>query len=204
MAHVPAHVRWYRFCERASAARHIGGRRVPTMKVREVLRLHATDGWAPGTPSYPFAIVPTATGFSAGALQFTAVATAPTRALLLDRLADIVALHVADALVAGTPLDPPLDPTALDLSDYTAEGLHPDVVYVAPAPISDASVAIARALRGAGLPAAELARRLGVARSAISRWTDPLYFGHTTRSLRQVAAALGLRLVVAFERTTDA
>lgn len=155
-------------------------------------------------PSYPFAIVPTTTGFSAGALQFAAVATAATRALLLERLADIVALHVADALVDGRPLDPPLDPTTLDLSDYAAEGLNPDVVYVAPAPISDASMAIARALRDEGITAAQLARRLGVARSAVSRWTDPLYFGHSTRSLRQVAAALGLRLVVAFARPADA
>jgi hypothetical protein len=147
--------------------------------------------------AYPFALVTTPTGFAAGGLQFAAAATAPTRTALLERLAEIVALLVADALVAGVALEPPLAPDALDLGDYAAEGLQPEVVYVGPAPLSDASIAIARALHDDGVSAAELARRMGVPRSVISRLTDPLYFGHTTRTLRGVAAALDRTLTIA-------
>ena len=149
--------------------------------------------------AYPFALVPTPTGFSAGGLQFAAAVTAPSRANLLERLAQVVALHVADAAVSGIALEPPLDPEALDLGDYTAEGLEAEVVYVRPAAISDASIAIARALRAEGVTAAELARRLGVARSVVSRLTDPLYFGHSTRTLRGVATALNRRLTIELE-----
>jgi hypothetical protein len=149
--------------------------------------------------AYPFAIVPTTTGFSAGGLQFPAAATAPTRPGLMERLAQVVALHVADALVSGVTLEPPLAPAALDVGDYAAEGLLPEVVYVRPAPISDASIAIARALREDGVSAAELARRMGVPRSVISRLTDPLYFGHSTRTLRGVAAALDRTLTITLE-----
>lgn len=151
--------------------------------------------------AYPFALVRTETGFSAGGLQFAAAATAPTRAALQERLAQAVALHVAEARVSGAALEPPRDPAGLDLSDYAAEGLQPEVVYVRPAPISDASVAISRALRDDGISAAELARRLGVARSVVSRLTDPLYFGHTTRTLRGVAAALDRTLTITLEPT---
>ena len=169
---------------------------MPTARVREVLQMLAT---APD--AYPFAVLPTSTGFSAGGLQFPAAATAPTRAALLERLAQVVALHAAEALVSGATREPPHDPAALDLGDYTAEGLHPEVVYVRPAPVSDASIAIARALRDDGVSAAELARRMGVPRSVISRLTDPLYFGHSTRTLRGVAAALDRKLTIALEPT---
>ncbi len=170
---------------------------MPTTTVREVLKMLATDRVAP--EAYPFAIVRTPTGFSAGGLQFPAATTAPTRAALLERLAQVIALHVAEAQVSGATLEPPRDPPSLDVSDYAAEGLQPEVVYVRPAPISDASIAVARALREDGVSAAELARRLGVARSVVSRLTDPLYFGHTTRTLRGVAAALDRHLTIALE-----
>lgn len=176
---------------------------MPTAKVREVLQVHCNvddPTTTPGAPdAYPFAIVRTDTGFSAGGLQFPAAVTASTRPALMERLAEVVALHVADELASGATLEPPLAPAALDLGDYTAEGLHPEVVYVRPAPVSDASIAIARALRDDGISAAELARRMGVPRSVISRLTDPLYFGHSTRTLRSVAAALDRTLTIALE-----
>ncbi|MFN2323799.1 MAG: hypothetical protein ABR510_12680 [Trueperaceae bacterium] len=40
---------------------------------------------------------------------------------------------------------------------------------------------------------------MGVARSVVSRLSDPLYFGHTTRTLRGVAAALNRRLSIDLE-----
>lgn len=151
------------------------------------------------SPAYPFALVRTGTGFSAGALQFAAAATAPTREALLARLAELVALHLAAARVAEVDAAPPLDPTRLDLTHYEAEGLAPDVVYVAPAAISEPSVAIARALRADGVSQAELARRMAIPRSVVTRLTDPLYFGHTTRTLRRVAEALGRHLRVSLD-----
>ena len=39
---------------------------------------------------------------------------------------------------------------------------------------------------------------MAVPRSVVTRVTDPFYFGHTTRTLRKVAEALGLALRVDF------
>lgn len=88
----------------------------------------------------------------------------------------------------------------LDLSDYHDEGEDPEIVYVEPAPVSVVSVAIERALREAGLSYAELARRMSVPRSVVTRITNPFYFGHTTRTLRSAAQALGREVHVSLDK----
>ncbi|HEU4740554.1 MAG TPA: helix-turn-helix domain-containing protein [Meiothermus sp.] len=58
------------------------------------------------------------------------------------------------------------------------------------------SLELARALKEAGVSQAELARRLGVKPPSIARLFSPRYTGHSLRSLREIAKALGMRLEV--------
>ena len=51
-----------------------------------------------------------------------------------------------------------------------------------------------------GVAYAELARRTGVPRSVVTRPTDPFSFGHATRTLRNVARALGRALPATLAR----
>lgn len=151
--------------------------------------------------AYPFAILRTATGFTAGGLQFPSMATADTRERLMELLRAQVGLYLFECTLDGRAPEAPLDRDDLDLSDYAEEGAGPpEVVYVEPAPVSVASLAIERALREEGLSYADLARRMDTSRSVVSRITDPFYFGHTSRTLRSVAEALGREVHVSLER----
>lgn len=152
------------------------------------------------TQAYPFAIVRTETGFSAGGLQFPSLATAETRAQLLELLREQVALHLLECGFEGRTPGAPKPGSELDLSDYHEEGDDPEVVYVDPAPVSVVSTAIERARREEGVSYAELARRMEVPRSVVTRITNPFYFGHTTRTLRSVAQALGREVHVSLDK----
>lgn len=58
------------------------------------------------------------------------------------------------------------------------------------------SLELQRVLREAGISQSELARRLGVKQPSIARLFSPNYDGHSIRSLREIAEALGYRLEV--------
>ena len=160
--------------------------------------VHPTTGTE---PAYPFAVHATRTGLSASALQFPAMATADDRPELFRLLAEQVALYLLDARLEGRTPEPPLPAERLDRTVFGADA---EIVHVRPATVSVASEAIERALREEGLAYVELARRMNVPRSVESRITNPFYFGHTSRTLRQVAAALGRELRVGFVSPANA
>ena len=58
---------------------------------------------------------------------------------------------------------------------------------------------VARAIAQSGLSKAEVARRLGVPCTLVTRWTHPRYAGHTVDTLERIARALGGTLVVNIE-----
>ncbi len=149
--------------------------------------------------AYPFAVVRLERNWSAGALQWQAALTAEAREDLDRLMAEQVALYLHDRELEGRTPEAPKDEAELELSAYRDSGLHFEVVYVRPAPLSAFAVAIAEALRDEGISQAELARRMKVPPSVVSRITDPLYFGHTSRTLRGVAEALGRVLHVRLE-----
>lgn len=149
---------------------------------------------------YPFAVQATSTGFAAGGLQFPAVATAPSRSDLQVLMERQTALYLLDRHLERQAPEPPKHPRDVDLSDYREVGEEPEVVYARAAPISAISVAVEEAIRDEGITYAELARRMRTPRSVVSRITDPFYFGHSARTLRRVADALGRELRVAFAR----
>ena len=64
------------------------------------------------------------------------------------------------------------------------------------APPNPISLEIARAIGASGLTHAEVAKRLGVSRPLVSRWTHPRYTGHTVETLERLANALGKKLEV--------
>ena len=69
---------------------------------------------------------------------------------------------------------------------------------IRPSPVNPVSLAIEKALRRKGLKRKDLAERMGVPPSVVTRILDPLYFGHTLSTLRRVAEALESQLVVGF------
>ncbi|TSA84621.1 helix-turn-helix transcriptional regulator [Deinococcus detaillensis] len=67
-----------------------------------------------------------------------------------------------------------------------------------PAP-SPVSLEIRRALLARKLRPADLARKLGVAPSAVARWLDPSYYQHSTATLTKIAEALESELEIHFK-----
>ena len=67
-----------------------------------------------------------------------------------------------------------------------------------PAP-SPVSLEIRRALMARKLKPADLARKLGVAPSAVARWLDPKYYQHSTATLLKIAEALESELEIHFK-----
>lgn len=148
----------------------------------------------PSSCAYPFAVVHLEGTWNATALQWQAALAADSSDELHQLMAEQVALRLHDEAIAGHAPEQPLPEQELDVTHYREEGQAFDIVYVTPAPLSTAAVAIERALAEDGVSQAELARRMGVPPSSVSRIADPLYFGHTTNTLRAVAEALGREL----------
>ena len=150
--------------------------------------------------AYPFAIVRLEHNWSAGALQWQAALAATDRQELDRLMAEQVALYLHDCQLEGRKPEARKPESELPLDAYR-DGGHPlEVVYVEPAPLSAFAVAIEKALAEEGISQAELARRMHAPASVISRITDPLYFGHTSKTLRAVADALGRDIHVHLER----
>lgn len=148
--------------------------------------------------AYPFAIVRTQNGYSAAALDFPAMASADSEEELQELLSEQAALYLYEAELLGG--DPPRPTTRPELDRRrSAEGSGTEFVYVEPADTNYISLAIERAMREEGVSTVELARRLDTNVAVVQRLTDPFYFGHSTRTLRAVAAALGRKLRVSLD-----
>lgn len=106
-----------------------------------------------------------------------------------------VAYYLAHLEVEERPFPRPGATPPPDLEEGR-EHLIP--VEIRPSPVNPVSLAIEKALRRKGLKRKDLAERMGVPPSVVTRILDPLYFGHTLSTLRRVAEALEKDLVVAF------
>lgn len=148
--------------------------------------------------AYPFAVVKTRDGFSAAALDFPAMASADSAEELQELLSEQAALYLYEAELHGG--DPPRPTTRRELDRRRdGESAGTQFVYVEPAETNYISLAIERAMREEGITVAQLAHRLGASVMVVQRLTDPFYFGHSTRTLRAVAGALGRQLRVSFD-----
>lgn len=123
------------------------------------------------------------------------VVTAPTREDLLKLARESISVALEDVPVSA--------PRIVSLSQLSL-GLRADldgseeILFLEPAPMNPVSLEIEQALSKAGLSQAELARRIGSSRSAVSRLTNPFYWGHSLDVLRRVAEALNSELQVKF------
>jgi antitoxin HicB len=124
-----------------------------------------------------------------------AIGIADTRDATMKSLSEGLALALQDLHERGLPVPVPSDRANLNLDEYEPEEPY-EIVSVSPAKMNPVSIEIEKALESAGMTQAELARRMGVSRSVVSRITDPFYFGHTVSTLRRVADALGVDLEV--------
>lgn len=127
-----------------------------------------------------------------------AVGLGDSREEVLASVAQGLALQLLDLAERGLAPPQPSDPEALDLSDFEPEETF-EVVMQGPAPMNSVSLLIERAIAEAGLSEAEVARRAGTSRAAMTRVTDPFYWGHSLATLNKIAAALGKRLEVDFK-----
>lgn len=149
--------------------------------------------------AYPVLISRGDRNWSAGAIDFAILTTADTRDNLLRFAGEQIALHLLDQEIAGNTPTSPTSPENLDLVYLEELDDGYEVVYVEPAKLSEFGTAIYRAMAEDGVNEAELARRLGVSHTLANRISDPLYYGHTSNTLRKVAAALGREIVVSLK-----
>ena len=119
-------------------------------------------------------------------------ATARTRAMLEHR--------VREAMAISLEVYVDTEQTAPKRSNPKKIKCQPgqSVVMLAPDEPDPVSVAVERAIKRSRLSKQDVAQRMGVSASAISRLTDPYYHGHSLESLRRLASALGSKLEVKF------
>jgi antitoxin HicB len=146
---------------------------------------------------YPFFMQKTERNYAATAVQFPTLATHTDRSELERLMAEGLALQLHDYTERGEQAPAPLAEKELDLSDY--EGEDVEVVWVEPAKLNPVSLELDRAIRAAGLSEAEVARRTGTSRAAMTRVTNPFYWGHSLNTLRKLADALGVQLEVSLK-----
>ena len=127
--------------------------------------------------------------------ELRCIVTAPSREELLRLTRESIAVALEDQPQQVARLH--------SLEELSAE-LHAEldgseeILFLALAPMNPVSLEIEQALAQAGFSQAELARRIGSSRSAISRLTNPFYWGHSLEVLRRVAGALNSELEVKF------
>lgn len=186
-----------------SAERTVPGQdptHVTHVRVSGNVRVHP-----PTSPTaYPIIVGPRQSNWSAGAVDFAAVTAAETREELLRLAGEQVALNLLEFDIEGMAAPRPTQPADLDLEHLVELPEAYEVVYVEPATLSEFGVAIYRAMREEGLTETELARRMGVSHTLANRISDPLYYGHSSNTLRKVAAALGREIVVRLDRPVQA
>ena len=125
--------------------------------------------------------------------ELNCIGTAKTRDALIEQAREAIALALEGQpgrAATITRLEQ-LDAETRAEIPATAEVLHLD-----PAPMNPVSGEIEAAMNRAGMHQAELARRLGTSRSAVSRMLNPFYWGHSVDLLRRVAEVLGADLEV--------
>ncbi|MDQ3458996.1 MAG: type II toxin-antitoxin system HicB family antitoxin [Deinococcota bacterium] len=144
---------------------------------------------------YPFVIEKAPRNYAGFFPDIPGVATAKTKEELKERMAEVLALTLDElrASAAAIPAPTPLD--KLDVSEYEPEEPF-EIAEVEPAPMNPVSLEIERAIRAAGLSESEVARRIGTSRAAMTRITNPFYWGHSLSTLHKLADALGAQLEV--------
>jgi antitoxin HicB len=145
---------------------------------------------------YPFVVEQADDGYAASAAQFPSLAASKDRSELDRLMAEQLALVLQDYRERGERPPEPIAKEDVDTSDY--EGGVYEIVFIEPVGLNPISLSIEKAIDEVGISRAELARRMKAPASVVSRLVNPFYWGHSARSLREVAAALNADLEVRF------
>lgn len=87
-----------------------------------------------------------------------------------------------------------------DVPDTLLEDcLNPEGLLIEAAPMNPISLEIERIIERSGLTLTAIAKRMQTSPAALVRLKDPFYWGHSVRSLREVATATGMSLEVKFK-----
>jgi antitoxin HicB len=141
---------------------------------------------------YPVLIEGENPTWSASVPDLHVYVTARTRAMLERRVREAMAISLE--VYADTEQTAPKPSIAKKIKCQPGQS----VVMLAPDEPDPVSVAVERAIKRSRLSKQDVAQRMGVSASAISRLTDPYYHGHSLESLRRLASALGSKLEVKF------
>lgn len=120
------------------------------------------------------------------------VVSRPTREQVIESLRQGMALSLLRLAEKGIQAPPATTCEA----DVVQEDPTDELIWLEPASVNPVSLELERLLKEKGLGQSDLARLMGVSRSAIHRLLDPFYFGHSLSSLRKLAEATGARLEV--------
>ena len=115
------------------------------------------------------------------------VVSKPTREEVIESLREGIALSRLSLEEDGLPVPAP---TSTE-SEVVTESEDDELIWLEPAEVNPISLEIEHAIKKAGFNQAELARRLGVHRSQVTRMVDPFYFGHNISTLQRIAEAIG-------------
>ena len=121
----------------------------------------------------------------------------------LRSVSESISLHLEDM-----PLLAPRAKTRADAQTYVRDELglpglasEDKLHFVEPAPMNPVAAQVEAARNAANLTQAEFARRLGMARSNVSRLENPFYWGHSLKTLKRVADALEQKLQIELPRS---
>lgn len=115
-------------------------------------------------------------------VQPCCIVTASSRDKLIKLTSQAIALALEESPVPSATVIPPDIQETLDGSE--------EIVYLEPAPINPVSRNLERVIQQANVSQSELARLMGVNRSAVSRLLNPFYWGHSVKAVYRVASAL--------------
>jgi predicted XRE-type DNA-binding protein len=117
-------------------------------------------------------------------------ATAKTREGVNKKLPMLLASYFMDQASV-----PPVTKSLEEVNPEYLEGCEDvQTIFVQPARISPVSLEIERAIKAAGINQSELARRLNVSRTVVSKWVNPFYTAHQMDTLERIADKLGAHL----------
>lgn len=80
--------------------------------------------------------------------------------------------------------------------DVVKEAPDDELVWLEPLEVNPVSLELERVLKEKGLKQSDVARLLGVSRTAVNRLVDPFYWGQSLSSLRKLAEVTGAKLEI--------
>lgn len=145
--------------------------------------------------SYLYVVEPTDNGYSAFVPDVPGVVVAgSTEGEVEKLLSDALCLQFLDMVEDNESI-----PSAVTKQYVDKELDNYKVGFVSPSAPDKVSLEIGSLVKSSGLKYAEVARRMDVPRSILSRLTSPIYHGHSMETLRKLAHSLGYEVEVSFK-----